>query len=100
MAGHTGGTPRGAPGWAAGRPPGRTPALAASSTMDAISQGARRQDLNCCSTFVSANADGAGWALVYLANAILGLLPNIGGAADLGMQCGCSDTPWRQECAG
>ena len=36
-------------------------------------------------------------ALVYLANAILGLLPDVGGA---GSRCsGCSATPWRR-CAG
>jgi concentrative nucleoside transporter, CNT family len=75
---HTGGTPE-APPVAAGAPQvAPDPGLAASSTMDAIVKGTTaglELLLNIVAMLMVLVA------LVYLANAMLGLLPNIGGAA-------------------
>jgi CNT family concentrative nucleoside transporter len=75
---HTGGTPE-APPVAAGAPQvAPDPGLAASSTMDAIVKGTTaglELLLNIVAMLMVLVA------LVYLANAILGLLPHIGGAA-------------------
>jgi len=75
---HTGGTPE-APAVAAGAPQvAPDPGLAASSTMDAIVKGTTaglELLLNIVAMLMVLVA------LVYLANAVLGLLPNIGGAA-------------------
>jgi CNT family concentrative nucleoside transporter len=75
---HTGGTPE-VPAVAAGFPGvAPDPGLAASSTMDAIVKGTTaglELLLNIVAMLMVLVA------LVYLANAILGLLPNIGGAA-------------------